>query len=289
MGRRGSSGVSVVVNPALPLVTLVTPSFNQGQFLEETLLSVQRQDYPRVEHIVVDGGSSDGSLDIIRRHERRLARWVREPDRGQTDAIAKGFHLATGDIFAWLNSDDLLMPSAVGVVVRELTREPALGLVYGDRIEIDAKGNVLNAVRLPSHRDGMFRRNFTIPQETAFFSRQAYEAVGGVDTGLQFAMDFDLWVRLAAVAPMRHLPVFLGCYRRHGASKSVEMHADGSGQKYSTESESVYRRHFGRGLPSRRMMFWYRAASKGRLVIERASRDYRRERGRLLAEAEGGS
>jgi glycosyltransferase involved in cell wall biosynthesis len=273
----------------LPLVSIVTPSFNQGRFLEETLLSVQRQDYPRIEHIVVDGGSSDGTLDIIRRHERSLARWMSEPDEGQTDAIAKGFSLASGDILAWLNSDDLLMPSAVRVAVAELVGDPALGLVYGDRIEIDSRGNITNVVQLPSHRNSMFRRNFTIPQETAFFRRQAYEAAGGVDRSLHFAMDFDLWVRLAAVAPMRHVPLFLGSYRQHGTSKSVEIHADGAGQKYSTESEAVYRRHFGRGLPSRRMMFWYRVASKGRLVIERASRDYRRERGRLLAEAEGGS
>ena len=270
-------------------MSIITPSFNQGRFLEETLLSVQRQDYPRIEHIVVDGGSSDGSLDTIRRHERTLARWISEPDRGQTDAIAKGFAMARGDVLAWLNADDLLMPSAVRVAAAELAGDPALGLVYGDRIEIDARGNTIGAVRLPSHRHSMFRRNFTIPQETAFFRRTAYDAAGGVDASLHFAMDFDLWVRMAAVAPMRHLPVFLGCYRRHGGSKSVEMHGGASGQKYVAESEAVYRRHFGSGLPSRQWMFWYRMALKSRLAFEKTRRRDRRERSRLSAEMKGGA
>ena len=276
-----------MVNPASPRVSIITPSFNQGRFLEETLLSVQRQDYPRIEHIVVDGGSSDGTLDILRRHERTLARWTSEPDRGQTDAIAKGFAMAGGDVLAWLNADDLLMPSAVRVAVAELTADPVLGLVYGDRIEIDSRGNTIGAVRLPSHRHAMFRRNFTIPQETAFFRRTAYDAAGGVDASLYFAMDFDLWVRMSVVVPMRHLPVFLGCYRRHGGSKSVEMQRGASGQTYMAESEAVYRRHFGRGLPSRQWMLWYRMALKSRLAFETTTRRGRRERNQLSAAMEG--
>ena len=276
------------MSSGLPVVGIVTPSFNQGRFLEETLVSVQSQDYPCIEHIVVDGGSSDGSLDIIRRHERRLARWISEPDGGQTDAIAKGFRISTGDILAWLNSDDTLMPGAVGVAVRELTRDPALGLVYGDRLEIDARGNVVGTVRLPSHRRAMFRRNFTIPQETAFFRRTHYEAVGGVDVGLHFAMDFDLWVRLSAVAPMRHLPVFLGCYRRHDASKSVEMDEGESEHGYREESEAVYRKHFGRRPPSRHAMALYRLGHKTRTALEAISSAGQREHSRLLKELREG-
>jgi len=276
------------VTPDLPLVSIVTPSYNQARFLEETLLSVQRQDYPRIEHIVVDGGSTDGSVDVIRRHESRLARWVSERDNGQSDAIRKGFTMADGRIFAWLNSDDTLMPGAVGVVVRELTRDPALGLVYGDRLQVDARGNVVGTVRLPSHRRAMFRRNFTIPQETAFFRRTHYEAVGGIDVGLHFAMDFDLWVRLSAAAPMRHLPVFLGCYRRHDTSKSVEMRAGEPAHGYREESEAVYRRHFGRRLPSRAAMALYRLAHKTRTALEAVSSAGRRERSRLLKELREG-
>lgn len=272
----------------LPLVSIVTPSYNQARFLEETLVSVQSQDYPRIEHIVVDGGSTDGSVDVIRRHGSRIARWVSERDNGQSDAIRKGFAMATGGVFAWLNSDDTLMPGAVGVAVRELTREPSLGLVYGDRLEIDARGNIVGTVRLPSHRRAMFRRNFTIPQETAFFRRTHYEAVGGIDVGLRFAMDFDLWVRLSAAAPMRHLPVFLGCYRRHATSKSVEMDAEESPHGYREESEAVYRRHFGRRLPSRPAMALYRLAHKTRTTLEGITAGGRLERSRLLKELREG-
>lgn len=276
------------MNRDLPLVSIVTPSFNQARFLEETLLSVQRQDYPRIEHIVVDGGSTDGSVDVIRRHGSRLARWVSERDNGQSDAIRKGFAMAAGAVFAWLNSDDTLMPGAIGVAVRELMRDPALGLVYGDRLEIDARGNVVGTVRLPSHQCAMFRRNFTIPQETALFRRTLYEAVGGVDVGLRFAMDFDLWVRLSAAAPMRHLPVFLGSYRRHDTSKSVEMDAGESEHGYRQESEAVYRRHFGRRVPSRHAMAVYRLAHKTRAALEGISTAGRRERSRLLKELREG-
>lgn len=271
-----------------PVVSIVTPSYNQDRFLEETLLSVARQDYPWIEHIVVDGGSTDASADIIRRHESHLAEWLSEPDAGQASAIAKGFRIAKGDVLAWLNADDLLMPSAASVAVRELTRDPELSVVYGDRLEIDAKGNVLAAVQLPAHRDAMFRRHFTIPQETAFFRRAHYEAVGGVNAELQFAMDFDLWVRLSTAGPMRHVPLFLGCYRRHDKSKSVEMDAGSAEHAYRAESEDVYRQHFGRGLPSRRAMAAYRLAHRARLTLEQLSVTRRRQRARLQRElAEG--
>ena len=271
-----------------PVVSIVTPSYNQGRFLEETLLSVQRQDYPWIEHIVVDGGSTDGSLDVIRRHEKHLARWASERDHGQSDAIRKGFALATGEVFAWLNADDLLIPSAVSVAVRELTRDPALSVVYGDRLEIDAKGNVLAAVQLPAHRNAMFRRHFSIPQETAFFRRAHYEAVGGVRAELQFAMDFDLWVRLSTAGPMRHVPLFLGCYRRHDRSKSVKLDAGSAEHPYRAESEDIYQQHFGRGLPSRRAMAVYRLAHRARLTLEQLSAARRQQRARLQRElAEG--
>jgi glycosyltransferase involved in cell wall biosynthesis len=271
----------------LPTVSIVTPSFNQARFLEKTIQSVLSQDYPHIEYILIDGGSTDGSVEIVQKYSAHLACWVSEPDRGQSDAIARGFSMASGDVFAWLNSDDLLMPSAVGIAVREFTRDPSLGLVYGDRIEIDAKGNAIGVVELPSHREAMFRRNFTIPQETAFFRRHAYEAVGGVDATLHFAMDVDLWIRLARVAPMRHVPMFLGSYRRHASSKSVEMESEAEGARHRAETESVYRKHFGRGLPSPRAMALYRLARKARCAFERASEGYRQEKSRLLKESQG--
>src|SRR5437867_5556810 len=156
------------MNNDLPLVSIVTPSFNQAAFLEQTILSVLNQDYPKIEYIVMDGGSSDGSVDIIRRYEERLASWTSQRDNGQTDAIRRGFDRATGTIFAWLNSDDLLAPSAVRIAVDAFRRFPDAGVVYGDRLHIDAKGNVIGVNRMPACYRSMLRRNITLPQETAF-------------------------------------------------------------------------------------------------------------------------
>jgi glycosyltransferase involved in cell wall biosynthesis len=250
----------------LPLVTIVTPSLNQAQFLEDTMLSVMGQDYPAVEFIVVDGGSTDGSIKIIRRHQARLAYWTSEPDSGQSSAINKGFARAKGRIFAWLNSDDLLSPSAVSIAAHFLNSEPDVGLVYGDRVEIDAKGNVIGVLRCPPHDPGIFRKDVTLPQETAFFRREVYEAVGGLDEDLHFAMDLDLWCKMAKVTRMRHIPAFLACFRRHGWSKSVTYDAtvDEKHQRYHRERELVIGRHFGRELPGRldrRLYDWRRKAA----------------------------
>ncbi|WP_322508462.1 glycosyltransferase family 2 protein, partial [Anaerolinea sp.] len=127
----------------MTLVNIVTPSFNQARFLEETMLSVLHQDYPHIEYIVVDGGSTDGSVDIIRRYADRLAWWVSEPDRGQTDAINKGFAHAHGEILAWLNSDDTYQPGAVRAAVEALEKHPEAAMVYGDAHYIDENGRVI--------------------------------------------------------------------------------------------------------------------------------------------------
>jgi len=274
--------------PSDPLVTIVTPSLNQREFLEETLHSVRRQDYPRIEHIVIDGGSTDGSVEIIRRHEAQLALWISEPDTGQSNAINKGFAKATGSIFAWLNSDDLLAPSAVRIAVDRLQREPAAGLVFGDRVQLDAKGNVTGFVRCPEFYPAMLRRNITIPQETAFFRRELFDRVGGLDESLHFAMDFDLWCKMAAVAPVRHVPAFLGCYRAHSASKSVAFHGVEGKDKFRDEVERVYRRHFNRGPAGPWAGGRYRLLHQWRTARERRSAEYAREVARIRRLVESG-
>jgi glycosyltransferase involved in cell wall biosynthesis len=259
-----------------PLVSIITPSFNQAQFLEQTIVSVLGQDYPNIEYIVMDGGSTDGSVEIIRRHEERIASWTSERDNGQTDAIRRGFERATGEVLAWLNSDDLLAPSAVRMAVDALRRFPDAGMIYGDRLHIDAKGNVIGINRMPAFYPSIFRRNITLPQETVFFRRDAYDKAGGLDESLAFSMDFDLWVRLAKVAGtggVRHVPAFLGSYREHAASKSV------TPRKFMDEHERVYAKHFnGRRLPAGIAAKWNRIQHKARVAIQRtACHDYRRE------------
>ncbi len=207
-----------------PLVSILTPSYNQGRFLEETIRSVLTQDYPNLEYIIVDGGSSDGSVDIIRRYAERLSWWVSEPDRGQTDAINKGFARATGEIFAWLNSDDTYLPGAVSAAVHCLQAHPEASLVYADANLVDEDGRIIG--RFPSRQTNLnklLRGSVHIPQQTAFFRASAWNQVAPLDPTFQFAMDYDLWVRLAKLAPLVYSPGLWANFRLHGAGKSIAM------------------------------------------------------------------
>jgi glycosyltransferase involved in cell wall biosynthesis len=204
-------------------ITVVTPSFNQAAFLEQTIRSVLEQDIEDLEYLVVDGGSTDGSSDILRRYADRLSWWVSEPDRGQTDAINKGFARATGDILAWLNSDDTYEPGALREAVDFLERNRDVGLVYGDANFIDEAGRVIGRFDArPTDYDRLMRGAVYIPQQAAFFRRSLWEQVGPLDTDFYFAMDYDLWVRLAKVSRLHYLPGRIWAnFRLHRAAKTI--------------------------------------------------------------------
>lgn len=206
----------------LPLVSIVTPSFNQAAFLEETIRSVLEQDYPRIEYILIDGGSTDGSPEIIRRYADRLAYWVSERDRGQTDAINKGFVRAQGSILAWLNSDDTYQPGAVREAVEFLLAHPEAGMVYGDGNFIDERDRVIG--RFPAAQTDLkrLRRGYVhVCQQSAFFRADLWRAVGPLDPSFYFAMDYDLWVRLARHAPLVYLPRTWANFRLHSDAKTI--------------------------------------------------------------------
>lgn len=206
-----------------PLVSIVTPSYNQAEFLEETMLSVLSQDYANIEYLVIDGGSSDGSADIIRKCADRLAYWVSEPDRGQAHALQKGFARTSGEIIAFLNSDDAYRPGAVGTAVEALQADPGLALVHGDSIYVDAAGREIGRkVGLGGDFLSYFLLQFNpISQPSTFLRRSAYDEAGGVDPTLQLAMDYDLWCRIGLRGMrIRYLPVALSLFRIHGQSKT---------------------------------------------------------------------
>ena len=230
----------------LPKVTIVTPSFNQAKYLEQTIMSVLNQDYPNIEYIVIDGGSTDGSVEIIKKFQNRLAYWISEPDSGQSAAINKGFKHAMGQIFNWINSDDLLMPSAVKIAVHYLMENPDIGMVYGDRITIDERGNFLSMNRYPSYNARIFRHHLRIPQESAFFRSELWSLVNGVDEDLKFCMDYDLFVKLSKITQFRHIPFVLGSYRKHSLSKTV-IYSHTLKTAGREEINKVYRGHYLKG------------------------------------------
>ena len=205
-----------------PLVSIVTPSYNQAQFLEFTIQSVLNQDYANLEYIIVDGGSTDGSINIIRKYEDKLAAWINEPDQGQSETINKGFGLARGEILAWLNSDDLYYPWAVTEAVDMLLSAPPIGMVYGDTDLIDENGQIrgkFNAQQTSYQR--LMRGGVFIPQPAAFWRAELWNQVGPLDPSFYFAMDYDLWVRFSKVAEIRYIPSLWASFRIHSAGKTT--------------------------------------------------------------------
>lgn len=204
-----------------PLVSIVTPSYNQAPYLESALRSVFDQQYPNIEYIVIDGSSSDGSSEIIKRYAGKLSFWVSEPDQGQTDAINKGFAKATGKYLAWLNADDRLYPSAVGEAVDFLEEHPAVGMVYGDADYIDSLDRIVGRFPAAQTDYAALRRGYVhIPQQAAFWRYELWQQVGPLDPDFTFAMDYDLWVRLATVSQFKYLPRRWAQFRLHADSKT---------------------------------------------------------------------
>jgi glycosyltransferase involved in cell wall biosynthesis len=212
-----------VSDQELPLVSIVTPSFNQAPFLEATIRSVLAQDYPRIEYMIVDGGSADGSLGIIKKYAQQISWWVSEVDKGQTDAINKGFNRARGQIFAWLNSDDTYEPGAISAAVAYLQEHPDAGMVYADCNFIDEQGHVIGRFEAAQTDYKRLRQGFVhIPQQAMFFRAGLWHQVGPLDPSFFFAMDYDLWVRIAARVPIKYLPGQTWAnFRIHTSGKTI--------------------------------------------------------------------
>ena len=203
----------------LPLVSIVTPSLNQGRFIEETILSVKNQTYPRIEHIVIDGGSTDGTLDILEKYGNSLL-WTSEPDTGQSNAINKGWRMSKGEILAYLNSDDTYMPRAVDTAVKFLLDNPDVGMVYGDALHTNEKGEVTKVLHVQEFDLKLMLCSLNhVPQPSVFLRRAVLDEIGYLDESLHLAMDLDYWIRLSLKFKIAYIPQTQATMRIHPSAK----------------------------------------------------------------------
>jgi GT2 family glycosyltransferase len=204
----------------MSLVSIITPSFNQASYLEQTMRSVLDQDYADIEYLVIDGGSTDGSVDIIKKYESRLAYWVSEKDSGQADAINKGMARAKGEIVAWLNSDDYYLPGAVSAAVKVFDANPDVVIVYADMLAVDEHGQIFNTLRYRQLTLEDLLSFQIIGQPAVFMRRAAFENAGGLDLSYHFMLDHHLWIRIAAQGRILHVPQMWAAARYHAEAKN---------------------------------------------------------------------
>jgi glycosyltransferase involved in cell wall biosynthesis len=202
------------------LVSIITPSFNQASYLEQTLRSILEQDYSNVEYIVIDGASTDGSVDIVRKYQNQLTYWASEKDSGQAEAINKGLARASGEIIAWLNSDDYYLPGTISAAVKVFEENPDVVMVYGDMLAVDENGQTINTLKYKQLTLVDLLCFQIIGQPSVFFRREVYEKIGGLDTTFHFLLDHQYWIRIAQQGKILHVPQMWAAARYHAEAKN---------------------------------------------------------------------
>ena len=208
---------------SLPKISIITPSYNQGPFVEWTVRSVFLQRYPNLEYILMDGGSTDETRRVLEPYADRFAHYVSEKDKGQADAIHRGFAKSTGEIMSYLNSDDMLAPGALNYVAQYFADHPDVDAIYSHRCTVDENNKVVWYWVLPRHNNWYMTRWDLIPQETCFWRRSLFERAGNIDPDYRFAMDYDLFVRFMQSGKLVRVNRFLGVFRKHTEAKTSQL------------------------------------------------------------------
>jgi len=222
-----------------PLVSVVTPSLNQKRFIEETIKSVLSQDYPNVEYIVVDGGSTDAIVDVLKKYSDQI-KWLSEPDAGQADAVNKGFKIAKGVILGWLNSDDIYLPGTLAYVGEYFANHPDVDVVYGDAYYVDQNGAIIRPYRTLDYSWESLAHECYICQPTVFFRRRVLDRVGHLNVKLRLALDYEFWIRIFRQYPPARLPRFLATSRMYADNKTLSLR-----RTAYREIVQIVRRHYG--------------------------------------------
>jgi len=223
----------------LPRITIVMPSLNQSKFIEEAILSILEQNYPRLEFMILDGGSTDGSQEIIKRYSDHLAFWQSRGDAGQTDALIQGFSHATGELMGWLNSDDILLPGALNHIARAYISHPEGNIFGGNTLVIDELGDVLRCRRPPSETSRLAKYGWSVVPPASFFTHKVYENVGGLHRDLHYIMDADLFLRMIHNnARFQEVNAWISGFRLQSLSKTVT-----KGSNFEKEFESIRERY----------------------------------------------
>lgn len=281
-----------------PTFSIVMPSFNQDKYLEQAIRSVLDQDYPHRELIVMDGGSKDSSRQIIEQYDSRIAHWVSEPDKGQSDALNRGFAAATGDLLTWLNSDDILLPGSLSAVARQWHKHGEPNWLAGNCVWTDPQGRIIRCVRNAGWSDTLAAYGMVnVSGPTSFFARTLLERVGPLDEDLHYAMDSELWLRFANAGERYvRVPEYLWALRLHPEAKMSGHNfadspmADPNHPVHRERREqwaSIDARYSITPAMRKRGKYWSRLIRGARLATPRALMETRRYRGKMWSEVFG--